>query len=457
MKSQDGQEYCMDRIMRVTVKGPSGTRVMEYCPNADKKLCVKMEATLKYLPMSQPKNNRPGFSAVVKIYNPPADLITIIDKHANWPIGYAGQGAAAKYYRGRCSVLVEAGYWNYDAKDGRDYKRLFEGKLNTSAYYRKGVDDILELYYHNIELTDDEVGSMTTVAKVASSNYQSTLYEDSKASNPEGKIYGSADKSWHGLMWELISRHNNEIVDTDNIITKLQAIRDGTLGNPEFLIHYIMAPSDPLNPEDGAQRDMSLEKETANVNTKRLVLNGITFRDQIQEMCDFFPKGLRYSIKAKGNTGHYYFWRVGVGKAANNNWQTTDKLVIYNYQNLLEAPSVDGTGCLTVKMMFNPNAIAGHGIELRWVDGLKIGSAISDYTQGAASTAQLKNYYPSLQAGRYSVQVKALQYARDQQGKGDIFNIPFKIGYVTHTLSTHGAAWHTQVKTLPFLAQILKS
>lgn len=454
MKSQDGQEYCMDRIMRVTVKGPSGTQVMEYCPNADKRLCVKMEATLKYLPMSQPKNNRPGFSAVVKIYNPPAGLITLIDKHANWPIG---QSSAQAYYRGRCSVLVEAGYWDYDAKDGRDYKRLFEGKLNTSAYYRKGVDDILELYYHNIELTDKEINSMTTAAKAASSDYQSTFYEESKASDSKGKFYGSADKSWNGLMWDLISKYNNEVVDTDSIVAKLQAIANGTLNNPKFSIHYIMAPTDSHNPDDGAQYDTSLEKEADKLSTKYLVLNGKTFRDQIQEMCDFFPTTLRYNIKVKDNTAHYYFWKVGTGKAANKKWQTTDKLVIYNYQNLLEAPSVDGTGCLTVKMMFNANARAGKGIELRWVDGLKIGSAISDYTQGAASTAQLKNYYPSLQAGRYSIQVKALQYAKEQQGKGDIFNIPFKIGYVTHTLSTHGSAWHTEVKTLPFLAQLPKS
>lgn len=467
----DGVKYQLDRILRVTVRGRN-TVVIEYCPLDDGRLNAHIDATIKYLPAVQSKNNRPGFSAKVTIFNPPKELIGLINKHLDWPIG---KKSAKQYYNGRCNVTIDAGYWNHESTDGRDYTTVFSGWLNTSAYYRKNTDEIVEMYCHNIELTDQEISSLVPSRNVRLSGYQQDVYDSTKGES----LYGTTNMTWQSYIENVIRRFETEKTPRRTLISTIQS-QNMSLDNSrvtqadrdkgftpdgwDISLQYIMPPQDVANPGRGAMPDESLRQEMVGqvegINPKGMVANAPTFRGKMQQIAEYYPGTLRWTAVYSNPDGRtrYYFWRpsVGVDKSnydASQAVRNSYAVVIYNFQNMLQAPSIDGAGCFHLKMMFNPKVRAGGAIELRWDDKFRSNAALLSETQGVSTSAQLGQFYPSLQGGRYNLQVYALgaNYAKKN---GDIFNTPFNVGYVTHVLSTHGSSWYTEVKTLSAMAQI---
>ena len=116
-------KYNFDRILRVTVSANEGSQekqfVIEYCPMADERLNARIDVTEKEVPIVNIKHNGPGFSAKVRIYNPPVELVGMINQHAGWSL----QNKNLKsYYAGRCWVTIDAGYW--DSQKAANAKKL---------------------------------------------------------------------------------------------------------------------------------------------------------------------------------------------------------------------------------------------------------------------------------------------------------------------------------------------
>lgn len=453
MKGTDGVEYNLNRILRVKIAG-SSSEVIEYCPYDKEYLCPNIDAIIKYLPSFTGKNGRPGFSAKVTIYNPPQTTLNIIGGKISWPIGLGNGNANEKtvrdYYKTKCRVTIEAGYW----KDGkREYNKMFSGYLNTSAYYRKGPNNILELYCHNIELTPSDINRMTSSKRIDQSSVVTNTYA----------VWGISSDKQQLLCEEWI----------DNVIKKFEtkkapvagqsvSIIDNTVsvteedrkknGRPFYEIHYIEPPKDRIHPKNGEVSDVGLAALVQGTTLINFIPNGGTFEAKMQEICDAFPGTLRWVADYEFLDGktRYYFWQPkGTGTDQSSDPLKRGDLIIYNFQNLIEVPSIDGSGCFTVKMMFNPDAWPLKRLILMWDEKLSFGN-ISPLTKGVATSAQLGQFYPSLQAGLYNAQT----YALTRKNNGSVFNQRYTIAYVTHHLSSRGNAWSTEVKTTSAIAEV---
>lgn len=477
MKTLDGVTFNFDRILRVTVAAGQGknisSQVIEYCPMADERLNPRIDTTIKCMPITVNKHNKPGFSAKVTIYNPPQSLLTMINQHVTWPIGKKTQAA---YYAGRCRVSIDAGYWNPDSSNPRDYYSLGDFWLNSSAYYRKGADNILDLWCHELKLTDEDIQKMTRAVDVKKRGYSDAVVVDVR----NRELVGDEHKVWGTMLQTLIRLEAprkapliKEVVLSEerqaSIMTTVPTSADREARSKFFVIKYIQQPKDYNNPEDGLVPDYDLEDLACGgaggwqgLSTRGLVLNGKTFYEKMQQMLDFFPEPIVYKEDLTNTDGisRYYIWRPRKddgGYSANAKLKDLptikapigDIITIYNFQNMLQVPSVDGSGCFTAKMLFNPNMRPPKWLRLAWVDDFRLGTAISPYTEGVNTSASFANYYPTLQGGKYQAQVYAL--SRDKENLGYLFNRDYRIGYVTHTLSTYSSNWTTEVKTLSIM------
>lgn len=480
MIGNDGVEYQMNRIMRVSVTGSyttvndkgvpttsNETIVYEYCPLADSRLNARIDARVEDRPVVNTKNDNPGFAAKITIYNPSNELLTMINQNAKWVLDYKNK-SAEQYNRSRCKVRLEAGYYDpqkYPGNEGKGYTNIFEGRLNTSSYYRKGVDNILELLCHDIDLSGTEVQNLIKDATGAGGSVVTTYAQNIVGALGKKKLIGVAGHSWDEFMTLMIDNYGvkkhtvvNDPVAMMSRIVK-EANRTGTGRTVQFDMVYIKPPSNLAHPSQGMVVDRELAGYADNLDVKGIVVNAATFSAKMEELCGYFPGEMRWKLddnRSYVDKPTYYFWianpgRIGSKTKYNSTVNIKNLVTIYNFQNMLQVPSVDGAGCFSMKMLFHPDIVPLCGIELRWDPNYKLGNAISPYTEGVASTASIGQYYPSLQAG-----TKLFQVASIAKTNGYLFNKVYQAGNVVHNLSTHSNNWYTEVKTLAVFAQSLR-
>lgn len=468
-----GAVFNTNRIMRVTISAPNGgSSVFEYCPMDKDTLNAKMDVAVRMVPAVKTKQGKPGFTAKIKIYNPPYDVVSVINQHANWAVG---SKSLSSYYNGRCTVTVEAGYWR-DEKGGRDYTMIFGGGatgwLNTSSYYRKGVDNILELYCHNLRITDSQYLEMVSSVSVKRQGAGAQLirYNDYKNSSRTNK----AGETWSAFIGNVIREFAEYKAPKDmigslglNPRTRLatlvpEVVSDGDragLTGKWFEVRFIKQPSRTMEPGYAAVDDADL-RGLANTTgpARHVTLNGGTFREKMNQLCKEFPGGLNWfeDLTFVDGVTRYYFWQPeydsrqlnAEAKQGRSILVSKPDIIIYNFQNMLEVPSVDGAGCFTMKMLFNAAVEPGNGLMLKWDPEKVHGHTISGFTEGVMSTTQMGQYFPSLQAGNKQANIAALL-----GNNGYLFDVTFRVGYVTHNLSTHTNTWNTEVKTLSIMAK----
>lgn len=464
----NGYTYNFNRMLRVTISDGTSSQVIEYCPLADERLNPRIDAVIKCMPLVVNKNNRPGFSAKIVIYNPGEKVLELINKHITWPIGDKTQ---AEYYRGRCRVKLDAGYYDKSAANPRggysDLGALGAWWLNSSAYYRKGVDNILELWCHELQLTDQEIQNVTTAAETRKTTYTGAIV----AKKRERGFVGSKDILWDMALALTIRKHaplkaplgSTVYESTESQMTLLTTVptaSDRSGKTKFFVLQYIQQPIDETQPGIDAQPDHELELMAQGEPTQGMVLNGSTFSEKIGELINFFPVPIviREDMGYTDGLTRYWIWRPRKGDGSLSASDDGEKkehkhiVTIYNFENMLQVPSVDAAGCFTAKMMFNPAMRPNVYLRLAWSDDYRSGQAISNYTEGVSTSSSFAQYYPTLQGGKYQAQVKTLKYRTNKNSNGYLFNEAYKIGYVTHTLSTHTNSWYTEVKTLAILA-----
>jgi hypothetical protein len=139
-------------------------------------------------------------------------------------------------------------------------------------------------------------------------------------------------------------------------------------------------------------------------------------------------------------------------------WVSKDKadIQIWNYQNLLESPSVSGAGIMTVKMVFNPECVCHRTLALildptvvskdgatRDISGLESGLYGSMATQSSLAN------FGNVQISGSNAVAALNKGVQDGKSRGYLFNIGFPIVSVKHELSTYGNNWSTTVQTVP--------
>lgn len=489
-----GTEYNFDRIMRVSFyetknafnQGDSSRLVFEYAPLDDKASSfARIDTTITYRPTTVSATGKKGFTAKIRLYNVDESTLHLISK--------INVSTTSKHV----FVRVEAGYWNHEGsikEDGidsrRNYHTVYTGFVNTTSYFREGTDTILDIYCFQIEL------STTSLTRVAVENQalNAVLAEEKSAGvaamdrvftqrNNEASTFNSKNFSARA---ELIAQKllpfkwpqdktQSALADLGLPIDSKNADKtyipeDVTSAdrnkNDWFVIHYIeenpgagdpavvgytesIAFKNKLNELTDATKAITLNLSPTEENfaTKMTELTNsvgarwkksdIPSKDGEVQIFVFPPadqKGSSFAATSKG--------------AREYNVKPGETIHIKNFQNFLVAPVIDGRGCFTLKMLFNPDMEPRKYVQLDW-DGNTEGAQISSLTKGVNANGSMAAYYPMLQWGEESaILLKAGKGSAQTRG-GSVFNRPFFIMFVTHDLSTHTGKWTTEVRTSP--------
>lgn len=477
-----------DRIMAVTLVRDGNTTEFRYCPmDRNHQYEARIDAEIVYKPTAAKIGMTPGFSATVRLYNAGDDIINLITGRPN---NDSSRFNFQNSLSNKCQITIRAGYWDHSVKTADEaLKRvpvLFGGFVNSSARYRKGNDIVTELYCHNIRLDIKTSGrdNISDKLKDAIENDHSEkkimdilrgVFKEVKSNSstkPEGKRLKkliedvirehapSTSKKYEPLLGAMQSKsqseeqglQNDEVVDVPS---------NWRYTEDWFAIHFVnrkLTPSalqeyDKLKQYDAALNDEDIFGFT---NPKAGVRTEKGVEDMLVTLLSKSTQGIEYlGVTYNRKKAHFYFYVPSqdtsvraLPQDGTSAISVGDIIRIYNFQNFLDVPVIDGRGCFVAKMMFNPECIAGKFLKLEWQSGLNPIGAISSLTEGVALNAQMGFSFPSLQGGLYQAQVAAML-----SNNGYLFEGYYRMVNVTHKLSTHGSEWITTVKTAPGTAR----
>lgn len=488
----NGIDFNFNRMLKIELINP-GERdnrgvacTIEYCPQKSADRCPRLEATVTDLP-SADENDLPGYTAEVKIYNPNREILLLIAHNSKWLLtteneyNYADSAPEKKktitvnnlqdYYRQRLQMRIYAGYWNQDTKDA-GYVHIFSGYVNGSSLTHSGTDDILTLGAHDINVDRMDINAITD----SLSEIVGVEYEDK---------WRLENREWYtgAASWDLTFKKFVRYFEREKLVNgKILPTEVIDSGNTDwFRVLYVTSVKDYLNARSGEINiedcmNNGLKVHLSSIpNTygpgvdgdmRAFYTNGRGLPAMLNQLCavDGLKLGWkRYILGEEKLT--YIVYPLGEGIK----FSPIEKgdIVIYNYQNLLAAPSVNGAGCLDIKMLFNPVCEPWKRIALTFDKtlGKKHGVAdissfethveVNGQTLGAMqSTAGLNNAVAMNQlTGSLSV---AAQRKTEGSGIADgyMFNTGFPITKVVHKLTTHDGTWSTQVSTVPMVRGI---
>ena len=520
----NGRDYNFGRCLRVTfVKNGKTLYKVEHCPELSRDMYVAMDVTVTDMPSATEKD-KPGFQGSVTIYNPSKDLLDIIIGGATWLSDYVkntedlegvkgiksmtqavGNNAMKRYYASRISAQIDAGYF----VDGKpNYRTILAGYVNGSSFSHRGVDDVLTIGIFDIDMTQASIDSVSNYANSTQADYIEASHKNDFAPTwhetfvkyvqnfETDRLLDNAGKQTFDY---LVSSKSEQAVtplalnqnEQFNYITQTPVrVSDFDRSNKSwFNIYYAKSPSAwkaallTQTREDTSVNSKVIDKELRDTLTNLKMpqdggISGIRIGEVLDGLCAVYG-GIHW-VKITENVGKvtYLIYRLGNERTFVDGEKAAIK--IWNYQNLLESPSVDGSGKMTVKMVFNPNCVCLVHLalmltkEFKKVIGKdKKGNLIYQTTQETDVTRNVDSFESSqTQAGMIGSMVSQTSNASfgvtqingtsalamlnkavsDRNKKGYMFNIGMPIIRVEHKLSTYGKDWTTTVKTVPTIS-----
>ena len=482
----NGVDFQFNRMLKIVFYKPSGGEyTVEYNPLKHEALCVRMEANIIDLP-SADSENKPGYTAQIKIYNPGKELLSLIAENATWLftpeqwawLKTAGDKKKVKeaekslqdYYNSRLRLSVFAGYWDEVNKD-TGYKELFQGYLNESSLHHKGTDDILTLGAHDINVNRMDISTIMETAN----DLRLGVNETTWINDDENRVKG--EKTWDNTFKNFIRMYEDEMVVNEKPVSIPPMFNRNY--NNWFRVLYVKSRPDYLAMKQGKKTQTEIINDE--LRDKLTVVGhpqgpgsmdnfygiGRNLPQILDDLCSYNGLNLgwaRYLMEE--NTLTYIVFPLEGGTSYVP--AKDAEIKIYNYQNLLEAPSVDGAGRMSIKMLLNPSCkcwlrIAlvlaqeygkAHGVADIKTFETSIRDSYNNVVGSLKSTASMGTTVAINQlSGNMGVaaQQKELDTAN---ASGYLFNTGFPIVRVTHKLSTHGASWQTEVSTVPMVRGI---
>jgi len=506
-----GVKYNFERILKISIYKPVGddsTEVytIKYAPQANERYCPMIDVVVNDMPDPRGKNARPGYTADVKIYNPPDSLANMFNNNKTWihqffdsdirkEIQHNPKKAAEqleKYYNSRFRVKIYAGYWRPDEKGAarEDYGNgpIFEGTITTFAYYRKGVDDILQFSGFDFDPASD-----LAISAIGKSLGVKTVVEEHYAEDVLGQSY--KESKWRrgnkSLTWDQMSRILiYQLVTTRpkrmNIIGQQEILPRSTQSDPENEIYttaYVSYLDRNIDKFDWAETrylytlerkyggvadeksenfNRSLRDRMVALTTEKFYTNAQTVHGALNDLTEFNGLHLNFMLDYNYVPGRIILW-VWPSGDTNKLFLGADGpgVKIVNWQNLLEAPTVQGSGAIKITMLFNP---ACHSMDLITLvqdtsQGNDVDSLVTtaNLTHGFAAAGG-QGLIPTLQgnmsfsSARLSSDAE-IQRELEQKGiskwAGALINIGWPMFTVRHDLSTRTGNWRTTVLTMP--------
>lgn len=408
----------------------------------------------------QNRNQKPGFTANIRLYNITDDISQAIAHNGNFgpdlqkiKDGKKRNDTWLEYQNGRLQCKLEVGYSNGDGTS--DTHTIFQGYVNSSFSYRKGQDQVTELFCFNRDDTTPDYPMtlmINNAEEYSEENVKKQLSDLLKASTWEQMfknivISRAVYKPATAALGE--EGGDNQVSNFPVPIYEPERVP----GNFDkwFTIRYVKDP-------DRLAESQSLKNRIQNFNIEGFSTQKRDMDAALKDLCAFRNLNLMYKmgVDATGVEDRYVFfvWETGNGKKIGNGENATIQIV--NYHTLVEPPTVNGNGNMTIKMMLYPQAKPFQTVGLLIKDA---GQSNSDYSnsyevvnaskfsetqQSVAGNLSSGNYAPLVQ-GPYAIQV----FHQDKTSKGYMFNKAFPIIKVVHKGSTHSKEWYTTLTTVP--------
>lgn len=511
-----GRDFNFGRCLRVSFSKYTSQNaelcVVEHAPELDRMKNIAMDITVTDRPSASSKD-MPGFSGMVTIYNPNKDLLEKISGGATWIGSYVERqeksdnskekkeyNATKEFYNSRLTVTVEAGYVKEkDDKKIADYHVILKGFLNGSSFYRKGTDDVLTFGVFDIDVMKESLDIEKDYKNKSIQDYVDDSYlkmfADTWDDTLKKYIKGfestrlpdrnDARNEIRKITYEISSEETKAnfpyAVDTSRISYAEVPLIDVSERDREntdwFEIKYVESLDsyfDALtrigsdNTNIRLVEDIHLKEELQSTIMPNGSVNGSNLAQMLDGLCATTGGKVGwYRTLSNVTRNTYIIYRRGVkasfvkGESAN--------IKIWNYQNLLESPSISGSGIMTIKMVFNPECVCLKTIALMLAKGVinpdpkskeKVIPLETDVVKDIAGLeSELLGSFMAQSSSLWaygntqitgSNAVAALNKGvYDAKRRGYLFNKGFPIISVEHKLSSYGKDWTTTVKTTP--------
>lgn len=493
-----GREFNFGRCIKISFSRYTSNSVVfykiEHAPELDRDLNVAIDVTVTDRPSATSKD-MPGFSGVVTIHNPSSELLDVIVGGATWMDTYIERkeksgdkdyNATAEFYKSRLTVTVEAGY--VKEKDGKkiaDYHQILKGFLNGSSFSHKGTDDVLTFGVFDIDVMKESINIEKDYQNKSIQDYVNDAYSSEFAN------------TWTNTLKKYIKGFESTRLpdrnDSRNIIRKLtyEISPEEKKANFPYAVDtsrmsYAEVPLIDVSERDRKNTDWFEIKYVESLdsyfdaltrlgsdNTNIRLVEDIYLKEELQNtiMPDGSVNGSNLAQMLDGlcaTTGGKVGWYRTLSNVTRNTYIIFRRgnkasfvkgddanIKIWNYQNLLESPSISGSGIMTVKMVFNPECVCLKTIALMLNKELQsdVTRDISNLetkllgSMGAQSSSLWS--YGNIQVNGSNIVASLNKTVNDATKKGYLFNKGFPIISVEHKLSSYGKDWTTTIKTTP--------
>lgn len=470
MKIND-EEFFFDRCLKFVFTGPALTvtndkgtienapLVIEYCPRKDERLCAHIEADIKDMPSPNEKD-RPGYSGVLKIFNPGAQILQMVAKSVTWFYDFTnrnnGEPASSKssdasvrrYYANKMRVKVYAGYFDDSINDG-DYGNapILDAYVNNTYYYRQGTDDILTVYCHDVDMS-----------------------QASAKANAYGEIYAKTDNAISSYIEQMDDRRRGKSTFDSTFKNLINYFETLLPDKKKYRVLYVQSPSAyyyniKQNPGVGTSvEDANLAAVCRDADlTSSFYTNAERLDTMLNELCNYGGLNLDWELDMRyASIPTYIVFRKDAAVKINKGLQDKGIVHIINFQNLMEQPVIDGTGSITAKMFFNRACAPWAYIQFSLTGAEDLGEGIATtekmgliniggkFVGGFAGQAQNPAVATTQLSGSMGVASVLNNNARGLD-YGYLYNNPYLIVSTNHKLNTHGSEWTTVIKTTPLI------
>lgn len=445
------KKVLFDRCVKVDFgtsrSGANKVLTVEYKPQyADKfnqrgTLCTRIEGTVTDIPKINNKTRTPGFVATIRIYNDNGDIAAECAKRSSIMTDFATvnptfaqqRNAYKEFMQNKLWATIYVGYWNEEKNDA-DYTQIFSGIIQSNYSYRRGTDLITELQCSDIRIEDVSQEQMALYFD-SGPKAVSTVKEDTEK---VVKAWKPNANTWDELANLAIQKFSKEKAKKITSWVQMSVVPEEVTNEDRNKYGWWVVEYDTTN-DTMLEADAHMQQKEGSP-VKSYYSQTEDFNAIWADLLSIFPNGnVGCKIQDDNVEGvrHYIIYRLGKrGKPAR---ESKAIYHVYDYQNLLDAPTLGTTSGLNVNMILRPEIKAANYLQLDLSQEAeeKLGVSIG---LGATGNSQ----FTSMLQGKKS-QVAKAQGAKN----GTIFNTPFLIYKVVHTFSTHGRNWKTSVTTVP--------
>jgi len=505
-------DYNFDRVVQLILVSADGSRVvLEYNPLADERNIARIDFEVSKLGPSDTTTNGPGHKAEFRLYNITDSVASLLFNNG-YVIGKVFGAINSKNIatiiaerkkrdkevkRSKPRIELYVGYANHEDKQNPSLTLLYSGYLNSSYSYREGQDQVTVLMSWPFDTESTNDVSWSNIPQ-APSETDFEADETDEVSLSRKRYTGTFLSILKDLIMDYYPDAPSELVMSDSFASSFISNNEKNTGVSMVLREPMQTWKEDHKYLDGfktpvyvygkedhgtnaalakkiegtlgsnwsydpnGERDWNKIKSDFCARTKMnigiYIDTDVSRRvlDSVNKLSAVEKSSLSVLVPSSVKTEQ--FFRVYVYplvSSASSKGNKAGRIVITNYQNVVEPPMLQGGSVLQVKTMMIPQARPEMSLMLELKDLVASEEGITDnlmpnIDKTAVGTLSMNaelayGSQAPLVTGSYAASV----LAAEKEGKGYIYNRNWNIFKVVFEGSTHKKQWYSTFYTYP--------